>query len=181
MTSISNFVETSRNLRILSRSTYSLWHWMTASMNNEPIPVDIKGMQTSKAQLLILLSKEIDNSVLTKAGPQGSMVNTTILLIVGVSRTLYNQVYDLVTKGDIDLHINMKRLSPFSLVLSIRTHKLISHSSLAFQTIQADQHSQISAQAEIKKGYRLPNLQTGQVFQHQSNSSLVRFSQLSIA
>ena len=101
-------------------------------MNNESISVDMKGMQTSKAQLLILLSKEIDNSVLTKAGPQDSIINITILLIVRVSRTLYNQVYDLITKGDIDLHINMKRLSSFSLVLSIRTHKLISHSSLAF-------------------------------------------------
>ena len=92
----------------------------------------IKGIQTSKAQLLILLFKKIDNFVLTKAGSQGSIISITILLIVRVSRTLYNQVYDLIIKGNIDLHINMKRLSPFSLVLSIRTYKLISHSSLAF-------------------------------------------------
>lgn len=147
------------------------------------------GMQVPEARL-DLPSRQPGNLVLTRTDPQGSMVSTTILsaAVVEVSRASFNQVYDLVIKRR-DLHIDLS-YNPVTLI--IRILKLTSrHSSYRFdiRTTQAGRHSPISAQTEIRwelwlKGYRLPGLQTGQVFRHhkrKGSSSLVLSSQPSMA
>ena len=61
------------------------------------------------------------------------MINITIFLIViiKINRTLSNQIYDLIIKRDIDLYINIKRLSFYNLaIFLIKIFKFINYRNL---------------------------------------------------